>query len=202
MRAALEIPQDAFVFVLPARLCDQKFQALAIDALARGVAEGLPWYLLLAGSGADEERLRASVAEAQLQSRVRFLGFRSDLPDLYRAVDVYLMTSRWERMPLAMGEAMMAGLPVVTTPWQAVGEFVTDGETGFISADWSTDAVFAKMRSAFAEPERLAAIAERGRSYALSAFDITTSVRRHVDLYRSLSRVPAGFGNRPLHSNG
>ncbi len=202
IRAALEIPQAAFVFVLPARLCDQKFQSLAIDALARGVADGLPWYLLLAGSGADEERLRASVAEAQLQSRVRFLGFRSDLPDLYRAVDVYLMTSRWERMPLAMGEAMMAGLPVVTTPWQAVAEFVADGETGLISADWSTDAVYATMRRAFDEPERLAAIAERGRSYALSAFDFTNSVRRHVDLYRSLSRVPAGFGNRPLHSNG
>jgi glycosyltransferase involved in cell wall biosynthesis len=202
LRAALGLPQDAFVFVIPARLCEQKNQMLALGALARGVAQGLPWYLLLAGSGADEERLRAEVAAAQLESRVRFLGFRSDLPDLYRAVDVCLMPSLWERMPLAMGEAMMAGLPVVTTPWEGARDFIADGETGFVCSDWSVEAAYASMRAAFDDPPRLAAVAERGRRYALAAFDIQRSVRRHAELYRSLSPVPAAFGNRALHPNG
>lgn len=201
-RAALGIPQDAFVFVVPARLCDQKNQALAIDALARGVSAGLPWYLLLAGTGPDEAQLRASVSAAQLDSRVRFLGFRSDLPDLYRAVDLYLMSSRWERMPLALGEAMMAGLPVITTPWQGARDFVTDGDTGIVLEDWSVEAAYGKMRAAFDDPAGLAALAERGRRHALSAFDITRSVQRHAELYRSLAPVPAVIGNRALHSNG
>jgi glycosyltransferase involved in cell wall biosynthesis len=202
LRASLGIPQDAFVFIVPARLCEQKNQALAIEALARGAAERLPWYLILAGSGADEARLRASVTAAGLDSRIRFLGFRSDLPDLYRAVDVYLMTSRWERMPLAMGEAMMSGLPVITTPWLGARDFIADGQTGFVCADWSLDAVYASMRGAFNDPARLAAIAERGRNHAFAAFDMSKSVWRHAELYRSLSTAPAAFGNRALHSNG
>jgi glycosyltransferase involved in cell wall biosynthesis len=202
IREALKIPQDAFLFVLPARFFDQKNQGLAIDALASGVAQGLPWYLALAGTGPNEDRLRAAVAAAQLESRVRFLGFRSDLPDLYEAVDVYLMTSRWERMPLAMGEAMMAGLPVVTTPWEGSGDFVIAGETGFVCADWSIEAAYGTMREAFDDPARLAAIAERGRAYAFSAFDMARSVRRHADLYRSLSPVPASLGSRAFNSNG
>lgn len=201
IRAGLKMPQEAFVFVLPARLCRQKNQVLAIDALAFGVAQGLPWYLVLAGTGADEDRLRAAVAAAQLESRVRFLGFRSDLPDLYAAVDVYLMTSLWERMPLAMGEAMMAGLPVLTTPWEGSGDFVTTGETGLVCADWSIDAAYAAMREAYEDRPRLAAIAARGRAYALSAFDIGRSVRRHAELYRSLSPVAEAFGHRALTPN-
>jgi glycosyltransferase involved in cell wall biosynthesis len=201
VRAALKIPQDAFVFVLPARMREQKNQVLAIDALAFGVAQGFPWYLVLTGTGADEDRLRAAVAAAQLESRVRFLGFRSDLPDLYEAVDVYLMMSLWERMPLAMGEAMMAGLPVLTTPWEGSADFVTAGETGFVCADWSIDAAFAAMREAYEDPVRRAAIGGRGRTYARSAFDISRSVRRHEELYRSLSPVPAALGSRALHPN-
>jgi glycosyltransferase involved in cell wall biosynthesis len=201
LRSALGLPQDAFVFVLPARMCPQKNQKLALDALARGTAEGLPWCLLLAGSGEHEEMLRASVAAAGLESRVRFLGFRSDLPDLYQAVDVYLMTSVWERMPLALGEAMMAGLPVITTPWEGVADFVSAGETGLVAADWSVDALYASFRQAYDDRSLLAGIAERGRRYATSQFDFGRSVRRHAELYRSLAASAIPAGNRVLRPN-
>ncbi len=198
LRAKLQFPPDAFVFVLPARMCAQKNQKLAIEALARGAAAGLPWHLLLTGAGGDEAALRAAVAAAGLGERVRFLGFRSDLPDLYRAVDVYLMTSLWERMPLALGEAMMAGLPAVTTPWEGALDFVTDGVTGFVCADWSLEAAYAKMHEAWENPGRLAGIAERGRLYARSHFDMGLSVQRHLDLYRSLAQATVPYGNQAL----
>jgi glycosyltransferase involved in cell wall biosynthesis len=202
IRAKLGIPEDGFAFIMPARLQDPKNHALAIDAIARAVIDGLPWYLLLAGAGEDEGALRASVAARQLESRVRFLGFRTDLPDLYLASDAYLMTSLRERMPLAMGEAMMAGLPVITTPWRGARDFVAAGETGFVCEDWSVEAAYANMRAAYDDPAGLAAIAERGRNYALFAFDITRSVRKHAELYRSLSAAPVARGSRALHLNG
>lgn len=67
-----------------------------------------------------------------LSQRVRFLGYRPDVPDLLRAADVFVLPSHREGMPRSIIEAMLSGLPVVATDIRGAREEVVDGETGLI----------------------------------------------------------------------
>lgn len=84
----------------------------------------------IAGSGPEEARLRQLVTELNLSERVRFLGYREDIPDLLAAADVYLMPSLFEGLPMILAEAMGAGCIPVVTPFAAAREMVRDGWSG------------------------------------------------------------------------
>ena len=189
LRGALGIAPETFAAYLPARMTAQKNQALAIRAFARVWRGDRRRHLYLAGTGPLESELRRLVQVLQIADRVHFLGFRDDAAALCRAMDVFLMPSIWERMPLALGEAMRAGLTVVTTRWDGVEDFVVDGETGFVAtADGTANDVEAFSRALVRAEDDVARrrIAERARNFADERFDLATSVRRHVALYEEI----------------
>jgi glycosyltransferase involved in cell wall biosynthesis len=94
-------------------------------------------------------------------------------------------------MPLALGEAMRAGLPVVTTPWDGSDAFVTDGITAVVSTD-ATPASFAEALLRIRRPDTAAALAERAREIANRTFSLEASVAAHAALYASLSLSKGG----------
>jgi glycosyltransferase involved in cell wall biosynthesis len=191
LRAAVGIAPDTFAAYLPARMTEQKNHALALRAFARVWRADSRRQLYLAGSGPLENELRSLVDTLQLRGRVHFLGFRDDAAALCRAMDLYLLPSRWERMPLALGEAMLAGLPVVTAPWPGYEDFIYDGVTGYVAtgAVCPDDvAAFARALERTADDVGRRRIAERARAFALERFDLATSVRRHIALYESIVR--------------
>jgi glycosyltransferase involved in cell wall biosynthesis len=105
------------------------------DVLIEAVAALGDAVLALAGSGPDEERLRALAARLGVAERVRFLGFipGADLPGLYRLADVFAIASEAELQSLVTMEAMASGLPVVAVNAGALGELVHPGENGFLT---------------------------------------------------------------------
>jgi glycosyltransferase involved in cell wall biosynthesis len=187
VRGALGICDEAFVLYAPARLCAQKNQAVAIDALGILAEQGdRDLELVLAGAGTDEAALRARAGERGLSARVHFLGFRSDAAALLPAMDLFVMPSIWERMPIALGEAMLGGLPVVSTPWEGVADFIIDGATGFIATDFTAAAFAAAIARARRDPSTLARIAETAKAFAESRFDADATAGRHASMYRAL----------------
>jgi len=191
VRRELALADNEVALWLPARLVHQKHQALALRALAT-----LPHVprlrLLVAGEGPDAVDLHALARRLELGERVRFLGFRSDAARLGCGADLFLMTSRWERMPLALGEAMLAGLAVVTTPWAGYDAFLRDGETAFVATDESVAAFAIAVRRAL-EPDVRAAVAARGARVARERFDLRASARLHHELYAAVA-AEAGRG--------
>lgn len=89
-------------------------------------------YLLLAGEGEYEQKLRIWAKRLGIAERVRFLGFRRDIPELLSAVDVLLLTSLREGLPRAVMEAMAAGRPVVATDIRGNRDLIVEGENGFL----------------------------------------------------------------------
>ncbi|MDY0360335.1 MAG: glycosyltransferase [Desulforegulaceae bacterium] len=77
------------------------------------------------------EMLEKKIKEKKLENIVTFLGFRSDTPDLYKAADVFVLSSRSEGMPMVILEAMMSGLPVVATKVGGVPSTIRD--TGILT---------------------------------------------------------------------
>jgi glycosyltransferase involved in cell wall biosynthesis len=143
--------------------------------------------LFIIGEGADGAALRALADELELGETVRFLGYRRDAQRLTAACNVMALPSHWEKMPLILGEAMLAGVPVVSTPWTGVETFIEDGQTGYLAADWSVEAFSSALARPFDDPLTRTTIGARGRVAAAERFDLSRAVRLHADLYRELA---------------
>lgn len=105
--------ENAFVVGHIGRFCYPKNHAFLLDIFQELHRRRPQAVLLLAGSGELEEAVRRKTARLGLTDSVRFLGNRSDTPDLYQAMDVFLLPSRYEGLPVVGVEAQAAGLPLV-----------------------------------------------------------------------------------------
>jgi glycosyltransferase involved in cell wall biosynthesis len=134
VRAALGTDEVRPVVVMVGRLVAEKGYPELIEAM-RGVDAEL-WCvgerLASDHAGAIDDALAAARADPVLSRRVRFLGYRADVPDLLCAADIFTLPSHREGMPRSIIEAMMAGLPVVATDIRGSREEVVPEETGLL----------------------------------------------------------------------
>jgi glycosyltransferase involved in cell wall biosynthesis len=111
--------------------------------VARRVLEKLPEaQFLIIGDGPRRGELEALTAELKIADSIKFLGSRSDVPELLATLDVLALTSHNEANPVSILEAMSVGKPVVATNVGSVAESVREGGTGFLVAA-GDEAVFA-----------------------------------------------------------
>jgi glycosyltransferase involved in cell wall biosynthesis len=144
--------------------------------------------LLLAGRGSLQGETEALGRELKLESRVRFLGVRDDVPALVGAADGYLMSSAWEGLPMVLLEAASCGLPIVTTRVGGTGEAVVDGMTGFLAPPSDPGALAAAMLRLMdlPEPERRR-MGERGREHIRQRYGLARVVEEWEEVYREAS---------------
>lgn len=114
------------------RYAPEKNHALLLDALTRLTEARPDMRALLVGIGPLESSLRAKVRELGLDDAVVVTGRRADAPDITAAGDVFVLSSASEGLPIALLEAMAAGVPVVSTAVGGVADAVRDGETGIL----------------------------------------------------------------------
>ncbi len=126
-RAELGIPQDAFVLLSVGELNRNKNHETAIRAVS-----GLDVYYLIAGRGDLQPHLQAVIDELGCSDRVKLLGYRTDVRELYRAVDLFVFPSFREGLPVSVMEAMASGLPCVASDIRGVRDLVVDGENGLL----------------------------------------------------------------------
>lgn len=117
--------------IMVARLAPPKDPLRLLRVLATIEA---PWTLDLVGEGELRAELERFITDRGLSERVRLLGARDDVPELLARAQGFVLTSRWEGLPLTILEAMRAGLPVVAADVGGVGEAVAHGVTGFLAA--------------------------------------------------------------------
>lgn len=151
-----------------ARFETQKDHAALLRALAHLVR--LPWTADLVGDGPLEPAARAQVRDAGLADRVRFLGTRTDVAQVLAAAQVAVLTTRWESLPLAVLEAMRAGLPVVATAVGGMAEAVDDGRTGLLVPPGDDVALVAALRRVLDDPVLRAGMGLAGRRRYLGHF--------------------------------
>src|SRR4029078_4484168 len=89
-------------------------------------------HLVLAGDGSLREAIKAYTIERNLSDRVHLIGNQHDSPGILAASDAFVLASNWEGNPLAVMEAMAAGLPVIATAVGGVPELVQSGDQGLL----------------------------------------------------------------------
>ncbi len=114
--------------------------------------------------------MRAAETDPVLKQRVRFLGYRGDVPALMRAADIYTLPSHREGMPRSVIEAMMTGLPVVGTDIRGTREEVVEGETGTLVPVKDAAALAAALLRLVRDPKLRAGWGAKGRERALALY--------------------------------
>jgi len=137
---------------------------------------------VIAGDGVQRGDLEDQTQALGLADAVVFAGFRTDVPALLRAADVFVLPSLLEGLPNTALEAMSVGLPVVATRVDGVPEAVVDGETGLLVPPEDSAALAEALGKLLAEPGTRSAMGEAGRLRAETEF----SVERMLDAVEAL----------------
>jgi len=172
MRVALDLG-DRFTWLAVGRLAEAKGYGDMVAAFATALEARPGARLLIAGVGQLEDDIRSQIGRLGLEDSVRLLGLRSDVPALMQAADGFLMTSRWEGLPMVLLEAGASGLPVVATDVGGSRDAVLDGVSGYVTpvADpaRSATAIGRVMGLPDADRRRMG---EAGREHIRATFDI------------------------------
>jgi glycosyltransferase involved in cell wall biosynthesis len=133
-RPGLMGAEDQLVVGTVAALRAEKRIDRLIDAVASLHRQGMALQLLIAGSGPEESALRQQVAALGLERRVAFLGHLSDPGVLYSQIDLFALSSDTEQVPMAVLEAMAAGLPVAATRVGDLPEILPSESAAWLTA--------------------------------------------------------------------
>ena len=133
VRAELGISAECCIALLAARIDHLKGHEVLLDAQAILKRRGIALTLLFAGDGKERTVREARAQELGLTANdVRFLGFRSDIPDLLAASDIFVLPSFSEGLPLSVLEGMAQALPIVATTVGGIPEVVTHNQEGLL----------------------------------------------------------------------
>jgi glycosyltransferase involved in cell wall biosynthesis len=185
IRAALGVPFDAPLAGVIARLTEQKGHRFLFDALAATTALART-HLLVVGGGDLDQDLRSRAAALGLDGRVHFLGPRRDLGDLLGAIDVFVLPSLWEGLPLSLVLAMAAGVAPVATAVAGIPEVVEDGRTGLLVPAGDAAALGAALGRLMSDRALRERIGRDARASVLPRFGVARYVDSIVGLYDRL----------------
>jgi glycosyltransferase involved in cell wall biosynthesis len=175
-----------FLIASVARLEPQKNPLGLIDAFAQAFGEDLRMRLLLAGDGSLRDASREYAVRRGVGERVHFLGVRAEIAEMLSACDLFASSSHWEGSPLAVMEAMAAGLPVVATAVGGVPELVADGESGLLVPPGEVRAFAAALANLARDPGRRCKMAVAAQRRA-AAFSVDAMVASYAALFERLA---------------
>lgn len=186
VRAELAIDPGAPVVGAVAVLRPQKALEVMLEACARLSPRFPGLRVLVAGDGPEHARLAALTNSLGLDGTVDFLGRRTDIPDVLSALDVSVSSSDFEGTPLALMEAMDAGVPVVATRVGGSPDLIEDGVQGLLVPPRDPEALAAAIATVLADPDLAREMGRRGRERRRSDFDIDVAAERFGELYERL----------------
>jgi glycosyltransferase involved in cell wall biosynthesis len=182
---ALGLPPDRRYVAIVARLVPIKDVPTFVRALAR-VTEARPDVCgLVVGDGPERGTVEGIARNLGLGDRCHFLGWRSDLTNVYAASDVVALSSLNEGSPVSVIEAMAAGRPVVATAVGGVPDVVGDA-AGILVPPGDHSGLADAILALLADPDRRAELGRKGRDIALRRFGSERLVADIDRLYMAL----------------
>jgi glycosyltransferase involved in cell wall biosynthesis len=188
VRVECGIPADAPVIGVLARLSSQKGLTHLVSAAPAIVAAFPQAHLLLVGDGPLREDLVAQARSLGVDHRIHFVGYRANTVDFLRAMDLFVLPSLYEGMPLSILEAMGAALPVVATAVDGTPEAVVDGETGYLVPPADPTALAVAVNRLLGDRDLAARMGRNGRARAQEHFSETALLDRLGLVYRAALR--------------
>ncbi|MCA9240901.1 MAG: glycosyltransferase family 4 protein [Planctomycetales bacterium] len=194
-RRSLQIEEDGPLFTYVGRIATIKRLDVMLRAFAQAVGNGTPVRLAIVGDGEDRARLEQLARDLEIDSRVHFLGYRSDLEMVMAASDAVVLSSDNEGTPVSLIEAAASARPVVATGVGGVCDVVTS-QTGIIVPPDDPMALAAGIATLAESPDLRLRMGAEARGHALNRFSVGRLIGDVDQLYRELlkSREASGSG--------
>lgn len=187
-----------FVWLAVGRLDEVKDYPTLLNAFSR-LPE--PAKLLIAGQGPMQDALATLTARLGIEHRVRFLGFQSDVRPFLQAADAFVLSSRWEGLPISLLEAGASGLPSVATDVPGTREVLVHGRTGLLTPPGATAALARTMTMLMqASVRERRSMGNLARMHVSEQFGIEAILDRWTEIYSELlhaARRPSPIPFRP-----
>ena len=176
---------NPLIFGMLGNIRTAKNYFLAVDFAELLVVAGYNISLKIAGDDSKKlaSDLKLYVKNKRLDHIIEFYGFIDDVPRFFNSCDFFVMTSSTEGHPLALTQALAAGLPVVTTP-SGVEEIIENGVTGFISSNHDKQKLYNLVKSCIdLDDEKMKEVQLAGRNLAVSRYSLSAMCAEYFNIY-------------------
>ncbi len=185
IRKLYNIADDAIVIGVSCVFRAQKRLDVWLEVASRLHKTFPDLHFIIVGDGVLRESIHRKAAALQTSSYVTFAGLQTDMKPYLEAMDMYMMTSEFEGLPVGLLEAMSMGCVPACTSAGGIGEIITDGENGAIVPVDQPHKLYDKICELILQPEKMDSMKAAARLTVVSQFDIDTMVRSIEDIYRS-----------------
>jgi glycosyltransferase involved in cell wall biosynthesis len=185
LRAKYHLDPETFVVGMVANLRPQKNFAMFLRAIQR-LQRRIRLKAAIVGAGPLRNSIEQMIRALHIEEIVVMVGLLPDIRPIYGCFDALALTSYIEGFPNAIGEAMVAGVPVVATDVPGTRDLIKSGVNGFLVPTDDDESLANKLYELASDPklrERLAALARR---QVLDQYSISRMVRRYEKLYETL----------------
>jgi glycosyltransferase involved in cell wall biosynthesis len=185
-RHSLGIPSDSFVIGAIGRLSIEKGFANLLEA-AKIVLDSNPRiHFVVIGEGDQRQGLEAMKYRLSIQDHVTFTGPRSDIEELFVAMDLFVSSSYWEAFPTVILESMAAGVPVIATQTTGAKILLRNNENGWLVPSQDSIKLANAIMSAINQPDLCLSYAQQASQDVLN-YSIRAVAERYTDLYQRMA---------------
>lgn len=181
LRSQLAVPADSFMLAMVAEFGAVKRHAHLFDAIATLADPGIT--LVLVGDGPLESGLREKAVALRISDRIRWAGYRRDIPAVLAASDALVLCSEREGLNRSVLEAMSSGIPVIGTNTRGIADAITHA-TGWLADKNDPASLAGAIAAAASDRAEARARGAAGRARALERYALPQIIDAYEELYR------------------
>jgi len=144
---------------------------------------------LLVGDGILRRKIEKLIFKFNLQKQVVLTGWRQDIPRILSAINIFVLTSLWEGLPITVLEAMASSKPVISTRAGGVAEVIMEGETGFLVAPRDIKKMADRLIVLIKDENLRRQIGQNARAGLDYNFTLTNMISKTENLYEELMKI-------------
>jgi glycosyltransferase involved in cell wall biosynthesis len=186
LRKSLEIPEQGALVVCAGRLSPEKGQKDLLHAISRIKSRVKKSCFVICGDGPCRASLEQEAADLGILDRVRFPGFRRDMLEIFRIMDLLVLPSHTEGLPNVILEAFSCAKPVVATRVGGVPELVEDGRNGLLIPPKSPDMLAEAIEKCLGSAETMKSMGREGQRLVSSKFSFEEQSRKLESVYSDI----------------
>jgi len=168
------------------RFVPEKGGALLLQAAQEVLAARWKTRFVLVGEGPSREKWEALASQLGIREQVSFVGVRDDMPGIYASLDIVVLPSLIEALPMCLLEAMAAGRPVIATCVGAIPKLIQSGETGLLLDPGDANGLAAAILRLLRDPKLARRLGENGRTHVARDFSAAAMARSYIGHYQQL----------------
>ena len=186
IRQGYGLPKDAFVIGAVGRLTKVKGHSYLIEAMPSILNEIKNCYLVIAGEGPLKEDLMSLIKKNNLLNNVKLIGYTEDIGEFLAMIDLFVMPSLSEGLPIALLEAMANEKPIIASNVGGIPEVITSEDTGILIQPTDSSAISKVIKKLYHDKDKITRMAVMGKKIVKDNFSSVSMAEEYIRIYSVL----------------